>query len=104
VTRVKGLVAAAPDPVRCVVFDLQAVTTMDITAVETFGELCAELTDAGIDYRIAHANRPLREKLMRVGATQTMGAERFFHATWEAVEDWVERGAKGLPPGPHAAH
>lgn len=89
--RVQALVAAAPEPVRCVVFDLQAVTHMDITAMEAFDELLDELAAAQIDVRFAHANRPLREQLMRLGLTTHIGAERFFHAAWEAVEDWEQR-------------
>jgi SulP family sulfate permease len=102
--RVRSLVGSAPEPVRCIVLDLQAVTVMDITAIETFYALYAELTDAGIDVRVAHANRPLREQLMRLGLAKEIGEERFFHAAWEAVDDWVERGAKSLPPAPHPSH
>jgi len=80
------------------------VTVMDITAIETFYALYSELTDAGIDVRVAHANRPLREQLMRLGLAKEIGEERFFHAAWEAVDDWVERGAKSLPPAPHPSH
>ena len=98
--RVKALVAAAPEPVRCVVFDLQAVTHMDITAMEVFDELLDELTAAGADIRFAHANRPLREQLMRLGVTSHIGAERFFHAAWEAVEDWRKSAAQALPLSP----
>ena len=89
--RVRSLVAQAPEPVRCLVLDLQAVTAMDITAVEAFQRMCEELTAAGIDVRIAHANRPLREQLMRQGIAKEIGEDRFFHAAWEAVEDFVAR-------------
>jgi SulP family sulfate permease len=102
--RVKALVAGAAEPVRCVVFDLQAVTVMDITAMETFDALCGELADAGIDVRVAHANRPLREQLARLGIATRIGEDRFFHAAWEAVDDWVQRGARALPPAPHPPH
>jgi SulP family sulfate permease len=100
--RVKFLVAGSPEPVRCVVFDLQAVATMDITANEAFHLLCDELTDAGIDVRVAHANRPLREQLIRRGLAKTIGEDRFFHEAWEAVDDFVEHGAdaRSLASGP----
>jgi sulfate permease, SulP family len=102
--RVRALVAGASEPVRCVVFDLQAVTVMDVTAIEAFYALYEELTDAGIDVRVAHANRPLREQLLRLGLAKEIGEDRFFHAAWEAVDDWVQRGARSLPPGPHPLH
>ena len=74
---------------------------MDVTATEAFALLYQELTDAGIDVRIAHANRPLREQLMRLGFAKEIGEDRFFHAAWEAVDDFVARGAQTLAPGPH---
>ncbi len=96
--RVRSLVARAPEPVRCLVLDLQAVTAMDITAIEAFQLLCDELTTAGIDVRIAHANRPLREQLSRQGVAKELGEDRFFHAAWEAVDDFVAREPRGDPP------
>jgi SulP family sulfate permease len=103
--RVRSLVAHATEPVRCVVFDLQAVTTMDVTAVETFELICGELREAGIEVRVAHANRPLRELLSRVGTAAMIGEDRFFHAAWEAVDDFVASGGTGTtPPGPHTRH
>ena len=89
--RVRTLIAEAPEPVRCMVLDLQAVTTMDITAIEVFQRMCEELAAAGIDVRIAHANRPLREQLMHEGIAKEIGEDRFFHAAWEAVEDFITR-------------
>ena len=81
---------------RCIVFDMQAVTRMDITAMEVFDELLDELGEAGIDFRFSHTNRPLREQLMRLGLTSHVGADRFFHAASEAVDDHV--GKNGSAP------
>jgi SulP family sulfate permease len=94
--RVRGLVRTANEPVRCIVFDMQAVTRMDITAMEVFDELLDELGEAGIDFRFSHTNRPLREQLMRLGLTSHVGADRFFHAAWEAVDDHL--GKNGSAP------
>ena len=102
--RVRAAIAGASPSVRCLVLDLQAVGSMDVTATEAFALLYQELTDAGTDVRIAHANRPLREQLMRLGLAKEIGEDRFFHAAWEAVDDFVARGAQGLPQGPHSPH
>ena len=75
---------------------MQAVTQIDITAMEVFDELLDELANAGIDFRFSHANRPLREQLMRLGLTSHVGAERFFHAAWAAVDDFL--GKNGSAP------
>ena len=89
--RVRGLMRGANGSMRCIVFDMQAVTMMDITAMEVLDELFDELGDAGIDFRFSHTNRPLREQLMRLGLTTHVGADRFFHAAWEAVEDFQRK-------------
>jgi MFS superfamily sulfate permease-like transporter len=94
--RVRSLVRTANQAVRCIVFDMQAVTRMDITAMEVFDELLDELGEAGIDFRFSHTNRPLREQLMRLGLTTHVGADRFFHAAWEAVEDFLRKNG-GAP-------
>lgn len=90
-SRVRSLVRGSDGAVRCIVFDMQAVTMMDITAMEVFDELLDELGEAGIDFRFSHSNRPLREQLMRLGLTTHVGADRFFHAAWEAVEDFLRK-------------
>jgi SulP family sulfate permease len=102
--RVRHLAAREPQPLRCVVFDLQAVATMDVTASEIFHLLCDDLIAAGVDVRVAHANRPLREQLLQQGVAARIGEDRFFHAAWEAVDDYIARGARSLPPGPHSPH
>jgi SulP family sulfate permease len=89
--RVRGLMRGANGSMRCIVFDMQAVTMMDITAMEVLDELFDELGEAGIDFRFSHTNRPLREQLMRLGLTTHVGADRFFHAAWEAVEDFQRK-------------
>ena len=64
--RLRALVAAANPPVRCLVIDLQAVTHVDVTALQALRDLHDELEVAGMDVRFARANRPLREQLTAV--------------------------------------
>ena len=35
---------------------------------------------------------------MRLGVTALVGEQRFFHAAWEAVEDWTKANAAPTPP------
>ncbi|MBL0291246.1 MAG: SulP family inorganic anion transporter [Betaproteobacteria bacterium] len=100
--RVGRMVRRARVPVRCIVFDMQAVTGMDITAMEVFEELLDRLAAEGVDIRFSHANRPLREQLMRLGLTKQVGAERFFHAAWEAVEDYQKCVQRSAPAADEA--
>jgi sulfate permease, SulP family len=86
VERVRGLVAASPVPVRWFLVDAQAITDIDITAAEALRGLNKELHQQGIALKFAHANRPLRKVLERIGFTSEIGRESIFHAVHEAAE------------------
>ncbi len=95
VERVRQLVAASPTPVRWFLVDAQAITDIDITAAEALRALNKELHQQGIALKFAHANRPLRRILERIGFTSEIGRESIFHAVHEAAEAFqAERSAK----------
>ena len=85
VERVRQLVAASPTPVRWFLVDAQAITDIDITAAEALRALNKELQQQGIALKFAHANRPLRQILERIGFTSEIGRESIFHAVHEAA-------------------
>jgi sulfate permease, SulP family len=85
VERVHQLVAASPTPVRWFLVDAQAITDIDITAAEALRALNKELQQQGIALKFAHANRPLRQILERIGFTGELGRESIFHAVHEAA-------------------
>jgi SulP family sulfate permease len=85
VERVRGLIAASATPVRWFVIDAQAMTDIDVTAAEALQALKLELEKQGIALKFAHANRPLREILQRIGFTGELGQESFFHAVHECA-------------------
>jgi len=85
VERVRRLVAASPAPVRWFLVDAQAITDIDITAAEALRALNKELQQRGIALRFAHANRPLRLILERIGFTSELGRESIFHSVHEAA-------------------
>jgi SulP family sulfate permease len=87
VERVRGLVTASPTPVRWFLLDAQAITDIDVTAADALARLIEELRDKGIAFKIAHANRPLRETMTRIGLGEDLGEAALFpsvHATIEA--------------------
>lgn len=94
--RLRALVDAAPEPARCLVVDLQAVTHVDVTAAEVLVDLHDELEAAGVDVRFVHANRPLREQLARWMPDHDLGRHRFFPSSHAAVDDYLH------PPGRRA--
>ncbi|MFO1311714.1 MAG: SulP family inorganic anion transporter [Burkholderiales bacterium] len=87
--RLRALVASARPPARCIVLDMQAVSHIDVTALEVLRDLHAEFESANIDVRFARANRPLREQLSRWIGAEALGRERFFPSASAAVDDFL---------------
>jgi SulP family sulfate permease len=85
VERVRQVVAANPTPVGWFLVDAQAITDIDITAAEALSALNKELEQQGIALKFAHANRPLRVILERIGFTSEIGRESIFHSVHEAA-------------------
>src|SRR5215510_850541 len=71
--RVRGLVAASPSQVRWFLLDAQAITDIDVTGADALTRLIEELRLQGITFKIARANRPLREKLAHIGLGEHIG-------------------------------
>ncbi|MEI6561847.1 MAG: sulfate permease [Verrucomicrobiota bacterium] len=92
--RVRELVAASSTPVRWFLLDAQAITDIDVTAVEALVHLKEELREKGIVLKIARANRPLREILQRVGVTHDLGEENFFPSVHKGVATFLEQSSK----------
>jgi SulP family sulfate permease len=85
-TRIRTLVAAADPPVKWLVIDAQAIFDMDVTAAQRFAELDRELSENGIELKIADAPRPFLEELARVGLSEEMGRRDFFVSVKKAAE------------------
>jgi MFS superfamily sulfate permease-like transporter len=83
---VRQLVAASPTPVRWFLVDAQAITDIDITAAEALHALNQGLQQQGIALKFAHANRPLRLVLERIGFTTEIGRESIFHSVHQAAD------------------
>ena len=87
--RLRSLVDASKPPARCVVMDMQAVSHIDVTALEVMRDLHSEFESRGIDVRFARANRPLREQIVRWIGEEALGRERFFPSASAAVDDFL---------------
>jgi SulP family sulfate permease len=101
VERVRELITASPSTVRWFVMDAQAITEIDVTAAEALRALKQELEQEGIAMKFAHANRPLREILQRIGFTGELGQESFFHSVHECTDAFK---ARSDTPPPSAAN
>ena len=96
VERVRQLVAASPTPVRWFLLDAQAITDIDVTAAESLHTLHQELEQRGVAFKIAHANRPLRETLERTGLAREISAESFYPSVHECVTAYQNHFGKSL--------
>jgi SulP family sulfate permease len=83
--RVNELIATSPEPVRWFLVDLQAVTDIDVTAAEALDRLHADLKRRGVSLKFARANRPLRERLNRIGLGEHMGEKNLFPSVHAAI-------------------
>jgi SulP family sulfate permease len=85
IDRVRKVIAASAEPPRWFLLDAQAITDIDVTAVEVLHSLNEELRQKGIALKIAHANPPLRALLARTGLASEIGSESFFSSVHECV-------------------
>jgi sulfate permease, SulP family len=90
IEHVRRYISESPAPTRWFLLDAQAITDIDVTAMEALHSLHKELTGQGIALKFAHANRPLRELLERTGLADEIGEESFFHSVHECVEAFAK--------------
>jgi SulP family sulfate permease len=91
VSRIRHLVGASPTPVRWLLLDAQAITDIDVTAAEALHSLHEELKSQGVSLKVAHANRPFREILRRIGLAEELGESSFFDSVHECVDAFGAR-------------
>ncbi len=83
--RARQLILDSKTPVVWFLLDAQAVTDIDVTALETLDDLYQELKQEGIALKIAHANPPFRAVLERTGLAGELGEDSFFASVHECV-------------------
>ncbi|MBX3356102.1 MAG: SulP family inorganic anion transporter, partial [Phycisphaeraceae bacterium] len=93
VGRVRSLIDRSVAPTRCFVLDAQAISEFDSTAADALVRVAHDLSHRGISFRIARANRPLREMFHRTGVLAIVGEDALFPSVHAAVHDFL-----GLPP------
>jgi len=101
VQRVRDLIAASPQPVGWFLIDAQAITDIDVTAADALEGLNRELARKGVALKFAHANRPLRQVLERIGFTGELGKESFFNSVHDCAAAFQAQAGRltALAPG-----
>jgi len=82
---VRGLVETAATPVRCLVLDAGAITSIDYSASRVFRYLHQELVSHGIPLVLVHAEASLLSDLRRHRLSDVIGADYIFDTLHEAL-------------------
>ena len=99
--RVKEAVRGAPEPVRWLVFDAEAVIHVDATGSEALRELTAELGRDGVGLVVARMRPYVHDGLSATGVTELIGESRFFPTVRSAVADCLKlQDGEGDDPPP----
>ena len=73
-------------PLHCFVLDVEAVTTIDVTAARAVEKLRAAVAERGASFLVARATLPLRRQLRDMGLAEAIGDENFHPTVRTAVE------------------
>jgi high affinity sulfate transporter 1 len=83
--RVRQAVARSGEPVRLFIFDMEAISVIDITGLDALEDVRSELASKGTNFVVARAKAELREHLVRAGSWDRIGAENFHPSVRSAV-------------------
>jgi SulP family sulfate permease len=72
-------------PLHCFVLDVEAVTTIDVTAARAVEKLRAAVAERGASFLVARATLPLRRHLRDMGLVEAIGEENFHPSVRTAV-------------------
>jgi anti-anti-sigma regulatory factor len=89
--QVHKLVIESPVPVRWLVVDAGAITSIDYTAGGTLKELVKDLAHHGTALVFAHISRSLKGDLDRQGLTEIIGPDRQFETLRECLAAYEAR-------------
>jgi len=82
---VRALVEGPTKPVRWLVVDAGAITSVDYTAARVLKELLSDLARAGVAFVVVHAPPSLRSDFDRHRLTDVIGAQSIFESLHEAL-------------------
>lgn len=84
-TDVRGLVKETGEPVRYLVLDAGAITSIDYSAARVLRDLLEELLRAGVEFVVVHASASLLSDLRRHHLSDVIGADHIFDSLHEAL-------------------
>jgi high affinity sulfate transporter 1 len=102
-SEILGLVGDAPSPVRWLVVDAGAITSVDYTAAWIVRELQQNLTRRGTELVLAHVQSDLRPNLDRHHLTEVIGPARIFDTLHQMLAAFAKLRETSIQaaPGTH---
>jgi len=91
-------IAQSPTPVRRIIITAEPVTDMDVTSGDMLTELAHNLSESGIELRVAELKDPVKDKLRRFELFERFGAANFYPTIGSAVEAYLEEHAIDWKP------
>jgi high affinity sulfate transporter 1 len=88
---VRGLVAAAEEPVTVVIVDAEAITDIDYTALKMLEQLQSELSGDGVELWFSRINVPVKSLMERIGLADKIGSDNFHLSVNAGAEAFLER-------------
>ena len=93
--QVHKLVIESPVPMRWLVVDAGAITSIDYTAGGTLKELVKDLAHHGAPLVFAHISQSLKADLDRQGLNEVIGPDRQFETLRECLADYETKKPRG---------
>lgn len=87
---IRSLVDGAPWPVKWVLVAAEPITGLDTTALEEVVQLDDELAREGISLVFAEMKGPIKDRLVRFGASSRFSADHFYPTVHNAVRAYRE--------------
>jgi SulP family sulfate permease len=95
--RIEDMIAAKGDDLELLVLDASAIPYIDSTGIHALKDIIEELHEKGIEFFIAGAIGPVRDKLKTAEVIKKMGKENFFFDVNDALSAYYsEKGNESL--------
>ena len=89
--RLQGFIDQQEHPVRKVIIDARAITSVDFTAMEKLRPYFQKLRDQGIELAIARAHLPLREVKLNIGMEPIFSDNEIYNRVSDVVRAFTEQ-------------
>jgi high affinity sulfate transporter 1 len=89
--RVRDMVSLSDHSLRVFVFDMEAINVVDMAGLDAIEEIRSDLAAKGIAFTVARAKNEIRDKLIRSGLWERIGATNFHPSVRSAVQSGMNK-------------